>query len=80
MKLGSKQVWKQEVLWPTQRYLQVEKKGETRGKSGRGKRWARGSRRDAGTVSRYGRAPPCYHQSQCAGPIAENLVRDARLC
>ncbi|HTP30164.1 MAG TPA: hypothetical protein VMK12_31470, partial [Anaeromyxobacteraceae bacterium] len=26
------------------------------------------------------RAPPCHHQSQRAGLLAETLVRDARVC
>ena len=26
------------------------------------------------------RAAPCDHQSQCASPLAETLVRDARVC
>ena len=47
---------------------------------GRGKRRAREDRRDAGTGSRHGQAAPCDHQSQRAGPLAENLVRDARVC
>src|SRR6266487_346486 len=51
-----------------------------RGQGGRGKRRAREDRRDAGAGSRPGRAAPCHHQSQRAGPLAENLVRDARLC
>ena len=51
-----------------------------RGQGGRGKRRAREDRRDAGTGSRPGRAAPCDHQSQRAGPLAETLVRDARVC
>ena len=47
---------------------------------GRGKRRAREDRRDAGTGSRHGQAAPCDHQSQRASPLAENLVRDARVC
>ena len=47
---------------------------------GRGKRRAREDRRDAGTGSRHGRAAPCDHQSQRASPLAEDLVRDARVC
>ena len=49
------------------------------GEGGRGKRRAREDRRDAGTGSRHGRADPCHHQSQRASPLAENLVRDARI-
>src|ERR1700704_5740534 len=52
----------------------------TRGQGGRGKRRAREDRRDAGTGSRHGRAAPCCHQSQRASPLAETLVRDARVC
>jgi len=33
-----------------------------------------------GTGSRHGPAAPCCHQSQRASPLAENLVRDARVC
>src|SRR5262249_11935194 len=51
-----------------------------RGQGGRGKRRARGDRRDAGRVSRDERAAPCDHQSQRASPVAEALVRDARVC
>ena len=47
---------------------------------GRGKRRARGDRRDAGTGSLHGKADPCDHQSQRANPLAENLVWDARVC
>src|SRR6266513_2921500 len=46
---------------------------------GRGKRRAREDCRDAETGSRHGRAAPCRHQSQRASPLAENLVRDARV-
>src|SRR5215510_7118036 len=35
--------------------------------------------RDAGTGSRHGQAAPCHHQSQRASPLAENLVRNARV-
>jgi hypothetical protein len=49
------------------------------GQGGRGTRGARQDRRDAGTGSRHGRAAPRDHQSQRPGPVAENLVRDARL-
>src|SRR3989442_2392957 len=51
-----------------------------RGQGGWGKRLAREDRGDAGTGSRYGQAAPCGHQSQRAGPLAEDLVRDARVC
>src|SRR3989454_4387299 len=51
-----------------------------RGQGGRGKRRAREDRRDTGTGSRHGQAAPCDHQSQRAGPLAETLVRDARVC
>src|SRR5687767_635249 len=47
---------------------------------GRGKRPAREDRRDAGTGSHHGRAAPRDRQSQRASPLAENLVRDARVC
>src|SRR5262245_39261888 len=50
-----------------------------RGQGGRGKRCPREDRRDAGTGSRHGQAAPCHHQSQRASPLAENLVRDARV-
>src|SRR5256712_2823786 len=50
-----------------------------RGQGGRGKRRAREDRRDAGTGSRHGQAAPCDHQSQRASPLAETLVRDARV-
>src|SRR5881409_1957005 len=46
---------------------------------GRGTRRAREDCRDAETGSRHGRAAPCHHQSQRASPLAENLVRDARV-
>src|SRR6184192_3891034 len=46
---------------------------------GRGKRRAREDCRDAETGSRHGQAAPCHHQSQRASPLAENLVRDARV-
>src|SRR2546425_11354109 len=52
----------------------------TRGQGGWGKRRAREDRRDAGTGSRHGQAAPCDRQSQRASPLAENLVRDARVC
>src|SRR5829696_7189407 len=51
-----------------------------RGQGGRGERRAREDRRDAGTGSRHGQAAPCDHQGKRASPLAENLVRDARLC
>ncbi len=56
--------------------------GSTRqhGQGGGGKRRACGDRRDAGTGSHHGQAAPCDHQSQRASPLAENLVRDARVC
>src|SRR5207248_2054486 len=41
---------------------------------------AREDRPDAGTGSRHGQAASCDHQSQRASPLAETLVRDARLC
>src|SRR5438270_8892241 len=50
------------------------------GQGGRGKRRAREDRRDAGTGSRPRRAAPCDYQSQRASPLAQALVRDARLC
>src|SRR5918998_4313963 len=37
-------------------------------------------RRDAGIGSRHGRADPCDHQGQRTRALAENLVRDARVC
>src|SRR5665647_1168320 len=60
--------------------LNQKKTQPTRGQDGRGKRRARGDRSDAGTGSRRGRAAPCDHQSQRPSPLAETLVRDARLC
>src|SRR5262249_4544918 len=54
--------------------------GGAHGQGGRGKRRAREDRRDAGTGSRHGQAVPCNHQSQRASPLAETLVRDARVC
>src|SRR5438876_1135376 len=50
------------------------------GESGWGKRFAHEDRGDAGTGSRDGQAAPCDHQGQCASPLAEDLVRDARVC
>src|SRR5256884_4312678 len=50
------------------------------GQGGRRKRRARENRRDGGTRSRHGRAAPCHHQSQRASPLAEILVRNARVC
>src|SRR5215216_4675562 len=50
-----------------------------RGQGGRGERRAREDRRDVGTGSRHGRAAPCHHQGKRASPLAENLVRDARV-
>src|SRR5205807_3080443 len=50
------------------------------GQGGRGKRRAREDRRDAGTGSCPRRAAPCDYQSQRASPLAEALVRDARIC
>src|ERR671917_2200184 len=47
---------------------------------GWGTRRAREDRRDAGTGSRHGRAAPCDRQGKRASPLAENLVRDARVC
>ena len=44
------------------------------------KRRARDDRRDAEAGSRDGRAAPRDHQGQRAGPLAEDLVRDARVC
>src|SRR5437879_966642 len=38
------------------------------------------ARRDAGPGSRDGQAAPCDRQSHRAGPVAESLVRDARVC
>ena len=60
--------------------LKAEARAAARGQGGRGKRRAREDRRDAGTGSRHGQAAPCDHQSQRASPLAENLVRDARVC
>src|SRR5713226_2571894 len=40
--------------------------------------WPRAAAR--ARTRRTGQAPPCYHQSQRAGPLAETLVRDARVC
>ena len=59
-----------------------ELKAEARmnGEGGWGKRRACGDRRDGGTRSRHGHAAPCDHQSQRADPLAEDLVRDARVC
>src|SRR5437867_2808144 len=51
-----------------------------RGQGGRGKRRAREDRRDAGTGSRHGQAAPRDYQSQRARSLAEDLVRDARVC
>src|SRR5215469_3305265 len=51
-----------------------------RERGGRGKRRARDDCQDAGSGSRPGRAAPCDHQSQRASPLAETLVRDARVC
>src|SRR2546430_12753083 len=48
-----------------------------RGQGGRGKRRAREDRRDAEAGSGHRQAAPCDHQSQRAGPLAEDLVRDA---
>src|SRR2546427_3934323 len=50
-----------------------------RGQGGRGKRRPREDRRDAGTGARHGQAAPCYHQSKRASPLAETLVRNARI-
>ncbi|CAA9552636.1 MAG: FIG00868433: hypothetical protein, partial [uncultured Thermomicrobiales bacterium] len=47
---------------------------------GRGERRAREDRRDAGTGPRPGRAAPRDRQGQRAIPLAQTLVRDARLC
>src|SRR5215217_6674811 len=47
---------------------------------GWGTRRAREDRRDAGTGPRHGRAAPRDRQGERAGPLAENLVRDARVC
>src|SRR5438094_3836886 len=57
-----------------------EESGPATPQGGRGKPRARQGRRDAGTGSRYGREAPCDHQSQRTSPLAENLVRDARVC
>src|SRR5256884_7580898 len=51
-----------------------------RGQGGRGKRRPREDRQDAGTGTRHGEAAPCYHQSQRPSPLAETLVRNARVC
>src|SRR5438477_6088967 len=52
---------------------------DRRAQGGGGKRPAREDRRDAGTGSRHGQAAPRNRQSQRAGPLADNLVRDAGL-
>ena len=49
-------------------------------RGGRRKRPARQGRRDEGKRSRHGQAAPCHRQGQRAGPFAEDLVRDARVC
>src|SRR5437763_6867490 len=54
--------------------------GCPRRQGGRGKRRAREDRRNARKGSRHGRAAPCHRQGQRTGPLAENLVRDARIC
>src|SRR5439155_15451541 len=59
---------------------QAKKARPAREEGGRGKRRAREDRRDAGTGSRPRRAAPCHPQSQRASPLAETLVRDARVC
>ncbi len=59
--------------------LKAEARGE-QGQGGGGKRRAGGDRRAAGTGSHHGQASPCDHQSRRASPLAENLVRDARVC
>ncbi len=58
--------------------LKAEKRG--RGPGGRGKRCAGEDRRTTAAGSLDGRAASCPHQSQWAGPFAEDLVRDARVC
>ena len=60
--------------------LKAEARRGPRGQGGRGERRAREDRRDAGTGSRHGQAAPCDHQSQRAGPLAQDLVGDARIC
>ncbi len=60
--------------------LKAEARRGPRGQGGRGERRAREDRRDAGTGSRHGQAAPCDHQSQRAGPLAQDLVGDARVC
>src|SRR3989442_3850940 len=49
------------------------------GQGGWRKRRAREDCRDAETGSGHGPAAPRHHQSQRASPLAENLVRDARV-
>src|SRR2546429_4302932 len=56
-----------------------QRDGGGRGQGGRGKRRARQDRRDAGTGSRHGQAAPCHRQSQRTGPVAKNVVWDARV-
>src|SRR2546422_134272 len=51
-----------------------------RGQGGRGTRRPREDRRDAGTGTRHGQAAPCNHQSKRVSPLAETLVRNARVC
>src|SRR6185503_5285873 len=47
---------------------------------GRGERGPREDRRDAAAGSSDGKTPSCDPHGRRAGPGAENLVRDARLC
>src|SRR5207249_5241731 len=47
---------------------------------GGGERRAGEDRRDAGTGPRHGQTAPCYNQRERAWPLAETLVRDARVC
>src|SRR2546430_350038 len=54
--------------------------GPARGRGGRGTRGAREDRRDAGIRSRHGEAAPRRYQGPRANPLAEALVRDARVC
>src|ERR1700730_4875059 len=51
-----------------------------RGQGGRGKRTARQDLRAAANRSPYGQAAPRGHKSKRASPLAETLVRHARVC
>src|SRR4051794_7135344 len=60
-----------------ERARELKAAAREQGQGGWGKRGAGEDRRDAGTGSRHGRAASRDHQSQRAGVLAENLVRDA---